>query len=59
MPINKKFFLLPVPLKMHFLPPVSSGDKTVSALKEEVFNAMLREYVEGIRNWDLEKSFRI
>ncbi|MEO7307533.1 MAG: lysophospholipid acyltransferase family protein [Ferruginibacter sp.] len=50
MPINKKFYLLPVPLKMHFLPAVSSSDTTVSSLKEKVFNAMLEDYVEGIRN---------
>jgi 1-acyl-sn-glycerol-3-phosphate acyltransferase len=49
MPINKKFFLLPVRLKMHFLPAVSSGDKTVSGLKEKVFNVMLEDYVKGIR----------
>jgi 1-acyl-sn-glycerol-3-phosphate acyltransferase len=46
MPINKKFFLLPVRLKMHFLPAVSSVDKTVAGLKEKVFDDMVKEYVE-------------
>jgi len=46
MPINKKFFLLPVPLKMHFLPAVSSVDKTVAGLKEKVFDDMVKVYVE-------------
>lgn len=46
MPINKKFFLLPVQLKMHFLPAVSSVDKTVAGLKEKVFDDMVKEYVE-------------
>jgi 1-acyl-sn-glycerol-3-phosphate acyltransferase len=46
MPINKKFFMLPVRLKMHFLPPVSSSDLTVQDLKEKVFRGMLKYYVE-------------
>jgi len=48
MPINKKFFLLPVRLKMHFLPSVSS-DIPVKELKEKVFNAMLKDYVESVK----------
>ena len=47
MPINKKFFLLPVPLKMHFLPAVSSTGIPVKDLKEKVFNEMLTKYVAG------------
>lgn len=46
MPITKKFFLLPVKLKMHFLPPVTSANKTVAELKEEVHAVMLKEYVK-------------
>jgi 1-acyl-sn-glycerol-3-phosphate acyltransferase len=46
MPINKKFFLLPVRLKMHFLPAQSSADKTVTQLKEKVYNEMVKEYVK-------------
>ena len=42
MPINKKFFLLPTRLQMHFLPPVPSSGKTVKELKEKVYNNMLR-----------------
>jgi 1-acyl-sn-glycerol-3-phosphate acyltransferase len=48
MPINKKFFLLPVRLKMHFLPAVASTDITLKDLKEKVFNAMLKDYVEHV-----------
>lgn len=48
MPINKKFFLLPVRLKMHFLPAVPSADIPVNDLKEKVFNAMLKDYVEHV-----------
>lgn len=48
MPINKKFFLLPVRLKMHFLPAVSSADLSVKDLKEKVFDAMLKDYVEHV-----------
>lgn len=48
MPINKKFFLLPTRLRMHFLPPVSSKDINVKDLKEEVFNVMQKTYKENI-----------
>jgi len=44
MPINKTFFLLPVRLKMHFLPPVSPIGISVSDMKEKVYNDMLRDY---------------
>jgi 1-acyl-sn-glycerol-3-phosphate acyltransferase len=47
MPINKTFFLLPVPLTLTFLPPISSKNKTVAALKEEVFNKMLENYTQN------------
>ena len=48
MPINKKFFLLPVKLKMHFLPAVTSADKTVTELKEKVHSEMVKEYVKYV-----------
>lgn len=48
MPINKKFFLLPIKLKMHFLSPVSSIEITVAHLKEKVFNTMLKEYLRQV-----------
>lgn len=48
MPINKKFFLLPVRLRMHFLPPVSSASISVNHLKEKVHQTMLKEYVERV-----------
>ena len=44
MPINKKFFLLPTRLQMHFLPAVSPAGNTVKELKEKVFNDMVGEY---------------
>lgn len=44
MPINKKFFLLPVKLKMQFLPAETSADKTVTELKEKVRAEMLKVY---------------
>lgn len=47
MPIHKKFFLLPVRLKMHFLPAVASTDIELKDLKEKVFNVMVEEYVEN------------
>lgn len=46
MPIDKKIFLLPVRLKMQFLPAISSADTTVKELKEKVFNEMLKNYSE-------------
>ena len=49
MPINKKFFLLPVKLKMHFLPAVTSADKTVTELKEKVHGEMVKEYVNYMK----------
>jgi 1-acyl-sn-glycerol-3-phosphate acyltransferase len=48
MPINKKFFLLPVKLKMQFLPAETSEGKSVTELKEKVHAEMLREYVNGV-----------
>ena len=45
MPINKKFYLLPIRLKMHFLPPISSEDISAKELKEEVFEAMKDYYI--------------
>jgi 1-acyl-sn-glycerol-3-phosphate acyltransferase len=45
MPINKKFFLLPVQLKMQFLPPESTTGKTVNELKEKVHAEMVKIYV--------------
>ena len=47
MPINKKFFLLPVRLKMQFLPAQTSADKTVTELKEKVYDEMLNAYVRN------------
>ena len=48
MPINKKFFLLPVKLKMHFLPAEASTDVTLQDLKEKTFNVMVKDYVKHV-----------
>ncbi len=48
MPINKKFYLLPIKLKMYFLPPVSSADINVSELKDKVRTMMLEKYVKEV-----------
>ena len=52
MPINKKFFLLPVKLKMQFLAPESTSGKTVGELKEKVHAEMMKVYVgeKGVRS---------
>jgi len=44
MPIHKTFYLLPIPLSMHFLPPVSQDGKTVGEIKAEVFGIMKSEF---------------
>jgi 1-acyl-sn-glycerol-3-phosphate acyltransferase len=48
MPINKKFFLLPVRLKMFFLKPISSAGTSLSDLKETTHSSMLRKYIEEV-----------
>lgn len=49
MPINKTFFLWPVRLTMHFLPPVSSAGISVTELKEKVFDQMLKDYLQHVK----------
>jgi len=46
MPVNKFFYLLPVPLQMHFLDPVSPADNTAKELKEKVFEVMKENYLK-------------
>lgn len=48
MPINKKFFLLPVRLKMFFLQPIPSAGSSLSDLKEKTHSMMLEKYVEEV-----------
>lgn len=45
MPVHQPFYLLPIPLKMHFLPAIPTLDLTVKELKEKVFQAMKLYYV--------------
>jgi 1-acyl-sn-glycerol-3-phosphate acyltransferase len=47
MPVHKTFYLLPVPLQMHFLPAVSSKNISAKDLKEKVFNLMRDYYVQN------------
>lgn len=49
MPINKTFYLLPVRLKMFFLPPVPSTGIALPVLKEKVHALMLEKYVEEVK----------
>lgn len=46
-PIDKPLYLLPTPLRMHFLPPVSPTNKTVSDLNSEVFYTMKDYYTNN------------
>jgi len=48
MPINKTFYLLPTPLKMYFLQPVSSENIPVKELKDKVHELMSECYVRNI-----------
>ena len=47
MPIDKKFYLMPTPLKMHFMHPVSTTDIDVKELKEKVYLQMKEYYVSN------------
>jgi 1-acyl-sn-glycerol-3-phosphate acyltransferase len=46
-PNNKNMYLLPTKLQMHFLPPVSSSNKTSKQLNEEVHSLMLAYYTQN------------
>jgi 1-acyl-sn-glycerol-3-phosphate acyltransferase len=46
LPRNKKFYFWPHHVEMHFLPPVSSENKTTQQLKDEVFQVMKEYYVQ-------------
>ena len=48
MPIDKKFYLMPTRLKMHFMPPVSTTDIDVKELKEKVYMQMKEYYVSHL-----------
>lgn len=45
MPIDKKLYLMPTRLKMHFMPPVSTEHIDVKELKEKVYLQMREYYV--------------
>lgn len=44
MPVNKKFYLLPTSLQIHFLPPVAVDHLSAKELKDKVFNIMWDYY---------------
>jgi 1-acyl-sn-glycerol-3-phosphate acyltransferase len=49
MPEKPKFYLRPVPMKMHFLPPVKiKPTDTVESLKENLFAIMSRYYAANV-----------
>lgn len=50
MPVDKSFYLLPTPLKMIFLPPVSPEGLMAKEMKEIVFNTMLERYIGEEKN---------
>jgi len=45
LPNNKTFFFWPTKVEMHFLPPVSTANKTAQELKEEVYN-IIKDYYQ-------------
>lgn len=49
LPQHKTFYFWPHRVEMHFLPPVSSENKTAQALKEEIFGLMHQYYVRHNR----------
>ncbi len=48
MPVSRSFYLLPVRLKMHFLPEISSENISVKELNGKVFEAMKDYYVAHV-----------
>ena len=44
MPTHKVFYLMPHPLEIHFLPPISSEGLTTKELKDKVFQIMWDYY---------------
>ncbi|MGC4103895.1 lysophospholipid acyltransferase family protein [Ferruginibacter sp.] len=49
MPVNKFFYLLPVPLTMEFLPAISPANIPVKELKEKVFIVMKEQYLRSLQ----------
>jgi hypothetical protein len=48
MPLNKSFYLRPIPLAMHFLEPVLIAESdTVESLKKKLFEIMKNYYLSG------------
>jgi 1-acyl-sn-glycerol-3-phosphate acyltransferase len=47
MPVHKPFYLLPTPLKMHFLPALAAGNIAAKDLKEQAFTVMKEYYVKN------------
>ena len=50
MPINKKFYLLPLPLELEFFPAISPEEKTVEVLKQSARDTMFKAFVSNPLN---------
>lgn len=50
LPHNKTFYYWPTKVEMHFLPPVSTANKTTQEVKEEVYSIMKEYYIKHNRN---------
>jgi 1-acyl-sn-glycerol-3-phosphate acyltransferase len=50
LPPNKPFFFWPSKVEMHFLPPISTANKSVQELKAEVFEVMKEYYIQNKSN---------
>lgn len=50
LPRNKTFYFWPHRVEMHFLPPVSPGNKTTEQFRDEVFNQMRDYYVANLNS---------
>lgn len=47
LPSTKAFYFMPGKIAIHFLPPVTSSNKTPKALQQEVFDIMWKYYVSN------------
>ena len=47
LPLHKGFYFMPHPLAIHFLPAISSINKTAKDLKQEVFDVMWNYYLQN------------
>jgi 1-acyl-sn-glycerol-3-phosphate acyltransferase len=50
LPPNKPFYFWPAKVEMHFLPPISTANKSVQEIKAEVYTVMQNYYTQHKRN---------